>query len=157
MIIPQEIPIKSFSIAAYVCRTDEDYPKFLIIKRRSKYLGGTWQMISGLQEEGEKGWEAAIREIKEETGLTPDRFYSTNEIDTFYEVKQNIINLVPIFAGFLDKQQEVVLSPEHSEYKWVTTQEAIDLLYFKKQADYMKMIEDKFIKQEPLDFLRIRF
>jgi dATP pyrophosphohydrolase len=32
-------------------------------------------MVSGAVEAGETGWAAALREIEEETGLVPERFY----------------------------------------------------------------------------------
>ena len=50
-----------------------------------------------------------LREIKEETGLVPDRFYSANTIEAFYEVNQNCINLIPVFVGFIDTEYEVRL------------------------------------------------
>ncbi len=85
MDIRQEIPIKSLAIAAYVCKIVDGVCKHLIIRRSSGHLGGTWQMVSGRIEHGEKGWEAALREIKEETRLVPDRFYSPNIVEAFYK------------------------------------------------------------------------
>lgn len=111
MDIRQEIPIKSFSIATYICKVEDGTCKHLIIRRRPGYLGGSWQMISGRIEGGEKGWEAALREIKEETNLIPDRFYSANTLEAFYEVNQNCINLVPVFVGSIDTGQEVQHPP----------------------------------------------
>jgi dATP pyrophosphohydrolase len=128
MDIRQEIPIKSFAIAAYICKMVDGVCKHLIIRRSSGQLGGTWQMVSGRIEHGEKGWEAALREVKEETGLVPDRFYSANTIEAFYEVNQNCINLIPVFVGFIDTKQEVRLSHEHSEYRWITADKADDFL-----------------------------
>jgi dATP pyrophosphohydrolase len=49
--------------------------RYLVIRRRTPYLKGTWQMVSGAVEAGETGWAAALREIEEETGLVPERFY----------------------------------------------------------------------------------
>ncbi len=54
MDIREEVPIKSFSIAAYVCRVENGQGKYLIIKRSSSYLSDTWQMVSGRIEKGEK-------------------------------------------------------------------------------------------------------
>ncbi len=156
MDIRQEIPIKSFSIAAYVCKVEDGVCKHLILRRRSGYLGGTWQMISGRIERGEKGWEAALREITEETGLIPDRFYSANTLEAFYEVSQNCINLVPVFVGFLDTGQEVRLSHEHEEHRWVTTDEAEEYLVFQQQKDMLKTIEALFVRSKPNAALEIK-
>ena len=96
--IRQEIPIRSFSISAYICRVSEGRSKYLVLRRASKYLRGTWQQVSRRIEDGETGWQAALREILEETGLVPDRFYSANWTQTFYEHKQNCINVIPVFC-----------------------------------------------------------
>ena len=81
----QEIPVKSFSIAAYVCRVVSGRGRYLVVRRSTPYLKGSWQMVSGRVEPGETGWEADLREIEEETGLVPDRFYSAELIEQFYE------------------------------------------------------------------------
>lgn len=156
MDIREEVPIKSFSIAAYICRVEGGKGRYLILKRKSSHLSDSWQMVSGKIEKGEKAWEAALREITEETGLIPDRFYSVNKLEQFYEASQNCINLVPIFVGFIDSDQPVKISPEHSEYKWVLPEEAKEFLCFEHQTETMCMIEKKFVKQKPLEFLRIK-
>jgi dATP pyrophosphohydrolase len=156
MNIREEVPIKSFSISAYVCRIEDAKGRYLILKRNSSYLPDSWQMVSGKIEKGEKAWEAALREITEETGLIPDRLYSVNKLEQFYEANQNCINLVPVFVGFIDSDQPVRLSPEHGEYQWVSPDEATNLLCFEHQAETMRFIEDMFVKQKPLEFLRIK-
>jgi len=156
MDIREEVPIKSFSIAAYICRIEDGRARFLVIKRQTSYLPDSWQTVSGKIEEGEKAWEAALREIREETGLVPDRFYSANDVELFYEVNQNCINLVPVFVGFVQSDQPVRLSTEHSEHKWVSSEEAGKLLRFDHQKVTMRMIEAKFVKQPPSEFLRIK-
>ena len=97
----QEIPVKSFSIAAYVCRVVSGRGRYLVVRRSTPYLKGSWQMVSGRVEPGETGWEATLREIEEETGLVPDRLYPAELIEQFYEPAQNCVNLVPVFVGFV--------------------------------------------------------
>ncbi len=156
MDIREEVPIKSFSIAAYICKVVDGESRFLIIRRQSSYLPDSWQMVSGKIEKGEKAWEAALREIKEETGLVPDRLYSANTVELFYEVNQNCINIVPVFIGFIDSDQPVRLSAEHREYKWVSADESAAFVSFEHQTETMRMLDVKFVKQKPLELLRIR-
>ena len=117
----QEVPVKSFSISAYICQKDDSGGRFLLIRRTSRYLHGTWRQVSGLVEPGEKAWEAALREIREETGLVPDAFYSADFTERFYEVEQNTISLVPVVVGFVDADASVRLSHKHSNYMWVAS------------------------------------
>lgn len=113
-------------------------------------------MVSGKVEKGETAWEAALREIKEETGLVPDRFYSANRLEQFYEVSQNCINLVPIFAGFLDHDAPVTLSHEHSEFRWVAYDRLSEHVSFPHQAEAAKGIYEEFVRKEPAENLRVK-
>ncbi len=145
--IREEVPIKSFTIAAFICKKENN---------KGKYLQNSWQMISGKIEKGEKAWQAALREIKEETGITPDSLYSANKVEYFYEVNQNCINLVPIFVGSVENEVEVRLSDsEHNEYKWITVDESHNYLIFPNHIDIIAYLEENFIKKEPVRFLKI--
>jgi dATP pyrophosphohydrolase len=152
-----ELPKRSFTIAAYICRIVDGRGQYLIIRRQTPYLYDTWQMVSGKIEKNEKAWEAALREIKEETGLTPDRLYSINNVELFYEISRNCINIVPLFVGFIDSNQDVILSLEHSESKWITPGEAKEYLSFDHQADTMRLIKKRFVQQKPSELLKIEF
>jgi hypothetical protein len=63
---------------------------------------------------------------------------------------------VPIFAGFVDSDQPIRLSPEHSEYKWVSPEESKEFLCFEHQAETICLIEARFVKQKPLELLKIK-
>lgn len=156
--IREEVPIKSFSISAYICKIENNICNYLIIKRCSSYLNNNWQMISGKIEKGETAWQAALREIKEETNIIPDDFYSADLLEKFYEINQNCINLVPIFVGFIKEPVDIKLNPEeHDEYKWITKDEAKTYLEFKNQLDAIEHIDTHFVKNKPSKFLKIEF
>lgn len=156
-LIREEVPIKSFVVSAYLCRKDEDGGKFLLLLREAKYLHGTWQQVSGRIEHRETAWEAALREIREETGLTPYRFYSADFVERFYEPGQNVINMVPVFVGYVHEDQRVRLSEEHSDYMWVSADEANEHLHFSQQRESIAHIQRTFLDAEPSELLRINF
>ena len=57
-------------IDAYVYRTTSAGLLFLVLKRaKTKMYEHIWQGVAGKIEDGETSWEAATRELKEETGL----------------------------------------------------------------------------------------
>ena len=151
----QEIPIKSFCVSVFVCRLVQDTMEVLLIKRSEGYIGGTWQMVSGTLEHGETAVDAALRELHEETGIKPDRFYSANQLQQFYEVGQNCVNLVPVFLAFVDSDCEIVLSEEHTDYMWFFYDQVGDHVAFPDQADSARYIHEHFVIREPLSFLRI--
>ena len=154
--IREEIPVKSFSIAAFIYRMVGGKSEYLIIKRSSETLFGSWQMVSGKVEKNETGISATLREIEEETGLVPTKLYSADLIESFYDTDYNVINLVPVFVALVDSDSEVKLNEyEHSEYKWISVDEASEYLIFENQIENMEKIEKKFVKKTVNPFLEI--
>jgi dATP pyrophosphohydrolase len=152
---PPGVPIIAPFISVYlICRID-DAARFLIIKRDREPYKNIWQPVTGKIREGEKAWQAALRELKEETGITPDRFYSAEFIEKFYERNSEIIALSPAFVGFVGHKPDIKLSHEHREYRWVTVDEAIEKVVFYEQKAAFRHIQTYFIESEPPEFLRV--
>jgi dihydroneopterin triphosphate diphosphatase len=151
------IPIRAAVVAAYIFRRGPDGPEYLIMKRKSRYMFGLWQQVAGSLEEGETAVEAVIRELKEETGQAPIALYSADIIESFYDTKYNVIEMVPIFVAEFDPGLEVVLSNEHSEYKWVSAAEAREHFTFPQQKSSLEMIEREFVLKIPPQEFRINF
>ena len=149
------VPIKAPFISVYLIAHIEGEHRFLIIKRDREPYKNIWQPVTGSIEEGEKAWQAALRELKEETGISPDRFYSAEFIERFYEMNTEIIALSPAFVGFVDYKPEVALSAEHNEYRWATLDEAVELVEFYEQKAAFRHIQRYFIDGEPPRFLQV--
>jgi dihydroneopterin triphosphate diphosphatase len=66
--------ISAYCVSAYLIHSHSKGCDYLLLRRVEDYLKGTWQMISGGIKEGEKAYEAALRETFEETGLKPLAF-----------------------------------------------------------------------------------
>ncbi|MDD2274577.1 MAG: NUDIX domain-containing protein [Candidatus Pacebacteria bacterium] len=117
-----ELPIK---VELFVCDRTEKEPKILLLKR-SVEDGGFWQPITGTLEFEESLKDCAIRELKEETGIENIKSISP-EIYRFNWEKngQTIIELVYIVDT---EEKSVILSTEHSSFRWVSIEEAKDLL-----------------------------
>ena len=129
-------------IDAYVYITTDNGILFLLLKRaKTKMYEHLWQGVAGKIEKGEKSWETAKRELLEETGLIPKKMFIADHVSKFYEAKDDRINFVPVF-GIEVNTKEVVLSDEHSEYKWVTINEALDLLVWTGQKQAIKIVND---------------
>lgn len=78
-----------------------------------------WQPVTGGIEKGESAMQAAVREVREETGLAPIRWWSLEHLATFYDVARDHIRLVPVFAGEVAWTDPVHLSHEHDRYAFV--------------------------------------
>lgn len=101
--------------------------RYLVMKRADKgRYPNLWQMVSGTMDEGEKAYDTAIREMKEEIGLEPEELHVLPVMTTFYNSVEDSISILPVFLAKVSG--DVVLSDEHSEYKWVDFHKAYKLL-----------------------------
>ena len=122
-------------IDAYVFSRTKNGLKFLLLKRaKTKMYEHLWQGVAGKIEKNETAWQAAIRELKEETGFAPVKMFVADHISRFYEADFDRINLVPVFGIEVDKQK-VILSKEHSEYRWVNFKVASKTLVWNGQKE----------------------
>lgn len=154
--LPPGVPITAPFIVVYLVRYVENKARFLIIKRDREPYRGIWQPVTGRIEKGEKVWQAALRETAEETGLVPDRFYSANFIEKFYDLRNEFIAHCPAFVGFIDNDANVRLSTEHCESRWVSADEAIEKVVFSEQKKAIAHIKQYFIDNTPSEILRVK-
>ncbi len=140
--------IVSRVIDAYVFRRTEEGLRFLILKRsETKLYEHLWQGVAGKIEEGETAPEAAIRELKEETGLDPKMMFVADHVSHFYEVHGDRINLVPVFGIEVDSD-DITLSDEHCEYKWVTLEDALDYLVWNGQKKGIQVVNEMILNND---------
>jgi dihydroneopterin triphosphate diphosphatase len=149
-----EIPIRSFAVSVVVVRKTGAESEVLLL-RRTRSLAGEWCQIAGAIEAGETAWEAAVREVREETGLRPIALYSGDICEQFYEADRNAISLLPVFVGFVRPDDGVRLNAEHSEFRWVTFDEALRMVPFAGQRNVLMHIRREFIDREPSRWLLI--
>ncbi len=132
----------------------EDEYRVLLLRRSTPVLRGLWCYIGGGIEAGETSWEAAIREVREETGITKVDLYNSNKFDQFYSSADNYIYLAPVFVGYVNDDQDVALNHEHSEYRWMTFGEAIDSAAIPGNDEVLRFVEKHFVKRTPTEWLR---
>ena len=120
--------------------TDTGRGREFLLLRRVSSLGGFWQSVTGSLEEGESHTRAAIREVREETGIT------AAEVDL---IDLGLTNTFEIASQWLEKyrpgvthneemcfalrvpRSEVVIDPaEHDAYAWVEYGQALHMLYW---------------------------
>lgn len=148
------LPVKSFSVSIFILKSDEDGTKVLLL-RRTGYLAGLWCQVAGGIEQGEKAWQTAIREVREETGIVLSELWSADILEQFYEVDKECITLVPVFVSTVQKNTKVILNDEHDAYKWVKFEEANALLSFPGQKKALAAVKAEFVDKEPCPHLKI--
>ena len=135
--------VKVKQVDSYIYRNTDAGPVYLMLKRSTgKYYEHLWQGVAGKIEKGETAGQTVIRELKEETGKNPVKMFAADHIASFYDARKDRIQMVPIF-GIEVENSEVRLSEEHSEYKWVSFEEALTLLTWKGQKEGLRTIHDE--------------
>ena len=143
-----EIEVRAFIVSLVAVRRMESVYEVLLL-RRAKSLSGEWCQVAGKIEDGETAWQAALRELSEETNLIPDALYSADICEQFYEADCDAITIAPVFVAFIDSAAEVSLNHEHSAFQWVSFDEAIALVPFGGQRRVLRWIKEEFIDRCP--------
>lgn len=130
-------------IDVYPYRIRDGHPEFLLLKRSSaKIYAHQWRMIGGKVNEGEESWKAALRELKEETGLRPKLFWTIPSVNQFYEAKTDTIHSIPAFAAELEAGSRIELDAEHTDYKWIKVDETPVYIVWPEQIRLMRIVFD---------------
>lgn len=130
---------------------------FLLMKRNSaKIYGGQWRMVGGKVEKNEKAWQAALRELKEETGFEPNLFWAVPSINQYYEPKYDSVLHIPVFACEISPFSEPVLNEEHVDYMWVKISQVDDFVFWPEQKRLIllinELVQKRLLKQWKIDF-----
>ncbi|WP_179379424.1 NUDIX hydrolase [Jannaschia marina] len=149
-----EIPIRAFIVSCVVLRPGPRGHEVLLM-RRMQTLAGAWCQIAGKIEPGETAWAAALREMREETGLVPNTFYSGDCLEQFYEADRDAITVAPVFVALVGREAEVTLNDEHDAFEWLSFESARDRVDFGGQRRILTEIEESFDRRRPPDWLRI--
>jgi len=140
--------VKVRVVDCYIYRHTTDGIRFLLMKRNlNKIYEHLWQGVAGKIEKGETASEAAVRELKEETGLSPVNIFVADHVSRFYEVHGDRINLVPVFGIEVDSEN-VILSEEHISYKWADIDEALNTLVWNGQKKGIQTVHDMVINND---------
>jgi len=105
--------------------------KYLVLRRSAdKDLGaGQWECVTGRVDQGESYPEALHREVMEELGVDVQIDFILRT-EHFYrgEAKPENEMVGVLYCCSIDNPESIQTSWEHSEARWVTTDEAAELL-----------------------------
>lgn len=153
--VHSEVPLRCRGVAVVLLKNTPCGYKVLLLERATSVLRGIWCYIGGAIEEGEKVWEAALREIREETSITNVTLFTSNKFDQFYSAEENYIYIAPVFVGYVDEDQNVILNHEHSKYEWLSFNDAIERVRLPGNDEVLEFIKKHFAYNDPLEWLRV--
>src|SRR5918996_2758881 len=85
-----------------------------------QHSAGHWDFAKGNIEYGENESQAALREIREETGIESVHFLEgfRVRIEYYYKRDGNLVHKEVVFFLARSDSQRVILSNEHTGYSW---------------------------------------
>lgn len=116
---------REISAGIIIYRRTKDGLKFLMLYHGKDY----WNFPKGHLEAGEKGIQAALREVSEETGiksknLTLEKNFRLTDKYFFIREKKHIFKIVILFLARAENA-EVKVSSEHEGYGWFLYKDAV--------------------------------
>ena len=140
------------SVQVVLVARESDQTQYLLLRRIAS-LGGFWQSITGSLEEGETHREAALREVKEETGydLADDQLIDLDlinrfEISPLWRKKYApgvTRNEEVCFWARVSKREVAFDELEHDAFAWVSYDEAMRLLFWESNKRALEKVHEQ--------------
>ncbi len=116
---------RSSHVEVYVFRRRGRSVEFLALRRaKGRSLAGVWQPVTGKRERRESGIACARREVLEETGLAPRRWWALENPTVYYDADRDVVEVLPLFAAEIGPRDTVRISDEHDSHRFVSISEA---------------------------------
>ena len=132
---------KEQSAGIVVYYRDPENGKFLYLLLH--YIGGHWDLPKGKLEEGETLEQAAMREVREETGLTVKPISNFSDSISYYfrnQDREMVDKSVTFFVGEVDNKPDVMISHEHQGYEWLEVGPALKRLTYNNARNLLSMV-----------------
>ena len=134
--------IKVATVDVYVLRRVNESWRVLVLRRRKgTRCPGSREAVHGSIEPGERPDEAAVREVKEETGLAVERLYHVG-VQPFYIGSVGIVSLAVCFAAIVDESSRVTLADEHDGFDWLSGEAAEASLTWPRTRTMLREVLD---------------
>ena len=126
---------KQKSAGIVLFRNISNENEFLLLN----YPQGHWDFIKGKVEQNETPHETAIRETKEETGITNIEFVDGFEESVEYDFrfKKEDIHKKVIFFLAKTNEKNIKLSHEHNDYLWLEYNDALKKTTFENAKNVL--------------------
>ena len=140
------------SVSVVVSAVIENSEGKILLAKRSpdKAYPDLWEDVGGGLEPNEKPEDGLLREIREETGLSDIEIVKPLTVFHFFHggKKDTENEIVGISYWCRTKTNEIILSDEHIEYRWVSPKEAVK---YPLHEALRKLICEIFLQEKALE------
>ena len=112
--------LRPTKIEVYVFRRSARRVEIRCLKRSArKRLSGVWQPVTGSLLRGEDPLAGAAREVLEETGLTPRRWWALEGVGIYFDPAAGRARVMAMFAAEVGAGDRVKVSREHTDFAFL--------------------------------------
>ena len=128
--------IEAISAGIILVNENGSEKQFLLLN----YPTGHWDFIKGGIEDGESLQQTAIRETREETGITDIEFIEgfKEEIEYFFRAENQNVHKKVIFFLAKTNSKNFILSHEHLDSVWLNYNDALKKLTYDNAINLLK-------------------
>ena len=138
-------------VEVYVFRRRARRVEFLCLRRAAgRSLAGVWQPITGKRRGREGAAAAALREFREETGLTARRMWALETVTAYFDPGSNRLSVLPLFAVEVGARERVELSSEHDASRFATARAAGTLYLWESQRRGLEAVRREVLTRRDL-------
>ena len=143
-------------VLVFLYRIINDKYEYCIFYRNDYHF---WQGLSGGVEDDEELIDTVKREVYEETGIEVKNIIKLDTISSIpginvnkeFNYKNNIYIVYEYAFGIKINNEEIKLSNEHQEYRWVYYDEAITLLKYDSNKTALFELNERLIHDESIN------
>jgi len=123
------------SAGIVLIRNASNKNEFLLLN----YPQGHWDFVKGKVEEGEMLHETALRETKEETGISDIEFIDGFEesVEYNFKFKNEDIHKTVVFFLAKTNEKKITLSHEHNDFVWLEYDDALKKTTFRNAKNVL--------------------
>ena len=139
-------PFRPDLVACWIFRVPAAGQVRILLLHRApgRIYPGIWQPVTGGLESGERILDGALRELVEETAISPDgieALYGLDQVNIFHADHIDALQAEAVFAAELKPGVEADLSDEHDEQRWLAPGEASEMVVWPAYRDAIAQIE----------------
>ena len=130
--------VKVGTIDVYCIAPDPAEWSVLTLQRgHSTRCPTAWETVHGRIEPGESPENAAVREVREETGLEVQRLYNVI-VQPFYLHTLATVELAVVFAAFVRRTDPITLGEEHIHFEWLSPDAALERFVWPRERQALR-------------------
>lgn len=130
-----------YSYGCIPIREGEHGPEVLLVRRHN----GDWNLPKGHREEDESDCQAALRELKEETGISECEMVTEvrfTEKYVYTKDDHHVYKTVVFFPCIVGREQTVLIDGfEVQDYRWLPLHDAIEKATFEEGKNLLRDVD----------------